>query len=183
MSPRNDIILKNAAEKGFSLLELLLVIGVGALLLMAGIATYRLVMQGNNVNDAIRTLTTIKQQTQRAFQGQPSYGTSDLVPTLVAMNAFPAGVLDENNIPIHPWGGQIQIAGATQNFTVTFLQVPSDSCIQLATTFNTNDTDFFSLDANGTLFNRGDAMDPVTVTSACAPGGASGPVDMVWTFF
>lgn len=167
-------------EKGFSLLELLLVVGVGALLLLAGIATYRLVMQGNNVNDAVRTLATIKQQTQRAFQGQPSYGSADLVPTLVTMNAFPAGVLNTSSTPIHPWGGNIAIVGADQNFTVTFQQVPSDSCVQLANTFNTGDTDFFSLSIGGTVYARGAVMDPVTVAGSCGTGGN---VDMIWSFF
>lgn len=174
---------RQEAEKGFSLLELLLVVGVGALLLLAGIATYRLVTQGNNVNDAVRTLTTIKQQTQRAFQGQPNYGTADLVPTLVAMNAFPAGVLDTSLTPpqpIHPWGAPIAIAGNTQTFTVTFTAVPSDSCIQLANTFNSQDTDFFDLTIGGTTYARGAVMDPVTITGDCT-GAAT--IDMIWQFY
>lgn len=172
-------------EAGFSLLELLLVVGVGALLLLAGIATYRLVTQGNNVNDAVRTLTAIKQQTQRAFQGQPNYGAAatDLVPTLLAMNAFPAGVVDTSLAPpqpIHPWGDLIQIAANVQTFTVTFVNVPSDSCIQLANTFNSADTDFFDLTIGGTTYPRGAAMDPTTITPDCT----SAPlINMVWQFY
>ncbi len=173
-----------AQESGFSLLELLLVVGVGALLLLAGIATYRLVTQGNNVNDAIRTLATVKQQTQRAFQGQRSYGAvgTDLVPTLVAMQAFPAGVLDDTNTPRHPWGDEIQIVGDNQQFTITFVNVPSDACIQLGTTFDQDDTDFISLVAGGTTF---DAANPLAVTALSAAGacGSGTNVSMVWTFF
>ena len=47
-------------QSGFSLLELLLVVGVGALLLLAGLATYRLVSEGNNVNAATQMLNTLK---------------------------------------------------------------------------------------------------------------------------
>ncbi len=171
-------------EAGFSLLELLLVVGVGALLLLAGIATYRLVTQGNNVNDAVRILATIKQQTQRAFQGQRTYGASgtDLTPTLVAMDAFPSGVLDGGTPPTarHPWGDLILITAEDQEFDITYQLVPSDACIQLGTTFDQEDSDFIELDVNGTVF---DATNPVTVAGLTTACTSATEVPMVWTFF
>ncbi|HRC26741.1 MAG TPA: type 4 pilus major pilin [Alphaproteobacteria bacterium] len=171
------------AQSGFSLLELLLVVGVGALLLLAGIATYRLVTQGNDVNDAIRILTTIKAQTQKAFQGQNGYGASgtDLVPTLAAMQAFPAGVLDTANIPRHPWGDTIAIASAadTRSFDLTFTNVPSDACINLGTTFDSRDTDFLGLAVGGTTFTSTDIIDPNALVGPCT---AAATTNMVWTF-
>lgn len=171
------------AQQGFSLLELLLVVGVGALLLLAGIATYRLVTQGNDVNDAIRVLTTIKAQTQKAFQGQNGYGASgtDLVPTLTAMQAFPAGVLDATNIPRHPWGDTITVASAadTRSFDLTFTNVPSDACINLGTTFDSRDTDFMGLQVGGTTFTSTDIIDPNALVGPCTGGPTT---NMVWTF-
>jgi type II secretory pathway pseudopilin PulG len=166
-------------EAGFSLLELLLVVGVGALLLLAGIATYRLVTQGNNVNDAVRILATLKQQTQRAFQGQRTYGAGSVVTTLVAMEAFPAGVLDDSTppVPYHPWGGQIDIVGAGQNFEIHFDTVPSDACISLATTFNDEDSDFVSLTIGGAAPA---SLSVADITTSCGTGATA---DMIWTFF
>ncbi len=180
-----SVLQKNIAarrnERGFSLLELLLVVGVGALLLLAGIATYRLVTQGNNVNDAVRILATLKQQVQRAFQGQSTYGTGDITPTLVNLNGFPSGVYDPGTgNATHPWNDTILITGATTTFTIQFTQVPSDACIQLGTTFNENDSDFVSLQAGGSTF---DAATPVTVAGLTTACGAGGNVDMIWTFF
>lgn len=172
---------KEEREAGFSLLELLLVVGVGALLLLAGIATYRLVTQGNNVNDAVRILTTIKQQTQRAFQGQSSYGASgdDLVPTLISLNAFPAGVLIDDTDPQHPWGDTIVIEAEVDRFTVTFTAVPEDACIQLGTTFDEQDSDFVSLDVAGDLYaESGSTIDPAALATSC-----DGDASMTWTFF
>lgn len=170
-------------QAGFSLLELLLVVGVGALLLLAGIATYRLVTQGNDVNDAIRVLTTIKAQTQKAFQGQNGYGAAgaDLAPTLVAMQAFPAGVLDATDTPRHPWGDTITILSAadTRSFDLTFTNVPSDACINLGTTFDARDTDFLGLIVGGTTFTSTDIIDPNTLVGPCT-GAAT--VNMAWTF-
>jgi prepilin-type N-terminal cleavage/methylation domain-containing protein len=171
------------AQSGFSLLELLLVVGVGALLLLAGIATYRLVTQGNDVNDAIRVLTTIKAQNQKAFQGQNGYGAAgtDLVPTLVAMQAFPAGVLDATDTPRHPWGDTITIVSAadTRSFDLTFTNVPSDACINLGTTFDSRDTDFLGLVVGGTTFTSTDIIDPTTLVGPCT---AAATTNMVWTF-
>lgn len=170
-------------EGGFSLLELLLVVGVGALLLLAGIATYRLVTQGTSSNEAVRVMTTIKEKTQRAFQGQRGYGANgaNLVPTLVTMNAFPAGVLGTDNLPRHPWGGLIQITGRVQNFRIVFVGVPSDACISLGTIFDSDDTDFVSLSVGGTNFVPGGRE--INATNLNAPCSTAANVDMTWTFF
>lgn len=177
-----------AAEGGFSLLELLLVVGVGALLLLAGIATYRLVTQGNDVNDAVRVLTTIKSQTQKAYQGQNGYGAAgtDLVPILVAMQAFPAGVLDTNNLPIHPWGGAITIVssniiGDTRSFDIDFAGVPSDACINLGTVFDDRDTDFLAMQIDGAAaaVDGNGLITPTTLVPQCT---ANPTVNMTWAF-
>ncbi len=168
-------------EAGFSLLELLLVVGVGALLLLAGIATYRLVTQGTSANEAVRVMTTIKEKTQRAFQGQRGYGSTSIVPTLVTMQAFPAGVLDGSDVPHHPWGGEIDIVGDNQNFEIIFEDVPSSACISLGTIFDSEDSDFVSLDIGGTSFTPGGTE--ITAPNLQGPCASSAQVDMTWTFF
>lgn len=178
-------VRKTGQEAGFSLLELLLVVGVGALLLLAGISTYRLVTQGTSVNEAVRVLTTLKEKTQRAFQGQRGYSNGadgTISSILVTMNAFPAGVLDSNNVPRHTWGDTIDIAANpsdAQKFDITFNNVPSSACVSLGTSFYEDDTDFFSLDIDGQTFDSGN---PVTVASIAAACG-TGTVTMTWTFF
>ena len=178
------------AEEGFSLLELLLVVGVGALLLLAGIGTYQLVTAGSTANEAVRLIATVKQQTQRAFQGQATYGANgtDLVPTLVAMQAFPSGVVNAAGVPLDPWGGamtglaaQSPAGAAGDSFTITFPAVPTSSCIQIGTAFTENDTDFISLVVNGAApFNVANPITTAALTPLC--GGAAA-VPMVWQFF
>lgn len=176
-------MVRNEANKegGFSLLELLLVVGVGALLLLAGIATYRLVTQGTSVNEAVRVLTTIKEKTQRAFQGQRGYGTpgTDLVPTLVTMKAFPAGVLDANDLPRHSWGGEIGISvnNNPQQFDITFNGVPTDACVNLGTTFDADDTDFVQLSIGGSQVMG--QLNATALASACNQASN----DVTWTFY
>ena len=107
-------------EKGFSLLELLLVIGVGALLLLAGLATYRIVTQGNNISEAIRLLNSAKIGMQTLYQNQTTYGasTGDPLEDIAAQaGVFPArNVIDEDAGEIHdPWGEDITVTVGVNN--------------------------------------------------------------------
>lgn len=180
------LVRNRQKESGFSLLELLLVVGVGALLLLAGIGTYQLVTSGSTSNEAIRLIATVKQQTQRAFQGQQTYGATgtNLVPTLIAMQAFPSGVVNPaGTAAIDPWGGTMTIASAGAggaNFAISFPTVPTSACIQIGTAFTENDTDFVSLVVGGTTFNVGNPITTANLTTACS-GAAN--VAMTWTFF
>src|SRR5690606_13141194 len=86
-------------ESGFTLLELLLVIGVAALLLIGGIATYRLVSEGNKATEAIRMVLTIKQEASVVAQNSDNgYGDVD-VDLMVSL-----GVL-RSNAQLNPFNG------------------------------------------------------------------------------
>jgi prepilin-type N-terminal cleavage/methylation domain-containing protein len=166
-------------EKGFSLLELLLVVAVGAVLILAGLAAYRLVTENNNVNEATRLVNILKQQTQRAFQNQATYGTADIVPILINLRAFPAGSLNAAGTPVHPFGnGDIDVLGVSDTFTITFSDLDTSACIQV---FNeTTDSDFNGLEIGGATLAAVDPEDIVEINTACA-GAAT--VNVEWSFF
>lgn len=185
----NTQINTNNTEKGFSLLELLLVVAVGAVLLLAGLGTYRLVTQNNNINDAIRILNVLKQQTQRAYQGDGQYPGSSTAPegleeTLIDLNAFPAGVL-AGTTPRHPFGGVIEIDGRGETFTITLTNIDQSTCISIGQAFSTaSDPDFVGLDIGSTDIGGTDGIVTIaelTATGACptSPGRAT----MTWEFY
>lgn len=164
-------------EAGFTLLELLLVVGVGAILLLAGIATYRLVTSGNNVNEGNKLVQTIKQQVQRLYQGQSTYGTANITAALVNAGIFPADALN-GTTPVTPWDTNIVVTGATNNFTITFQDLPEDACIQMGTTDLSNDPDFVGITIGGTAPTD---QSLANVDTRCVATAASN--DIVWTFF
>ena len=175
---------QNENKKGFSLLELLLVVAVGAVLILAGLAAYRLVTENNNVNDAVRLLNTLKQQTQRAYQSEGDYGVGDLVPIMTDLRAFPSGVLNGAGVPQHPFGGNITIVGANQSFVITFEGIERSACMQLGQQFDTSaDSDFVDLQVGGAaVAGAADGLSLAELGAACPAAGGAG-ADMAWTFF
>ena len=168
-------------QQGFTLLELLLVVGVGAILLLAGIATYRLVTEGNNVNEASRLLTTVKQQVQRLYQGQNTYGAGDISTALINAGAIAvANVNTGGTTIVSPWNTPIVVTAATANFTIAFQDLPQEACIQLGTTDVGDDPDFVGV----TIAGGGSITTTPTVVQANT--GCSATVannDIIWTFF
>lgn len=118
-------------EGGFTLLELLLVIGVAALLLIGGIATYRLVSEGNKATESTRLLLTIRQEAQILAQ-QSGQGYTDI--DNAAMKT--AGVLkseDQKN----PFNGDLTITGDAAGLTVVFDGLSEAGCMKMITAINT----------------------------------------------
>ncbi len=186
---------RHTRQSGFSLLELLLVVGVGALLLLAGLATYRLVTEGNNVNSATQLLNTMKTQVQRTFQSQGGYDVGsdgdDLVPLLTNAGAFPSGTLNLAGNPIDPWGNTItitQVGDDGESFAITLSSLPQSACLKLGQAFNpVTDPDVAQVDigststTNFTPTSTELVSDISDVDAACSSNPADN--DITYTFY
>lgn len=144
-------------EHGFSLLEVLLVIGVGAILMFAGIGTYSLSTESYKVSDAKRTVASLKQRVQNLYSGQRTYG-SDVDLTQIALNAdlFPTTALDDAGNPITPWDTGIEIIAKGDLFYIKLLNLEKKQCIYLATLDFSNDSDYVMTGTTGGAGNTGD---------------------------
>lgn len=142
-------------QSGFTLLELLLVIGVAALLLIGGIATYRLVSEGNRTTESTRMMLTIRQQGQVMAQQQGGLYTGLTFTSTPATPNSPfvsAGVLTSGQR--NPFNGDITIAPtnasgvADDGLSVTFANLPRSACTKLFLSI-TNPAEIVSVSANG----------------------------------
>ncbi len=174
---------------GFSLLELLLVVAVGAVLILAGLGAYRLVSEGSNANRATQQISTLKQAVQQAFAGQGVYTAGSLVATLNTMRALPSDMSIVGTGVRDAFGGTTFITGSGgATFTVAMQSVPTSACIKLAQTYTTaNSSDVVSVAvgapaAGAAVPAGGTAITVFTLANLTAVCGGTATHSMVWTF-
>ena len=169
-------------ESGFTLLELLLVIGVGALLLIGGIATYRLVSDGNKATEATRLLLTIRQETQTMAQQQGGNYTGTTFDTADGTTAtgplIGSGTLRAGQR--NPFNGNIVIAPigtSSENVTVQFTGISQSGCSKLVQAVN-NANEVVSITTTA-----GGEITTFPITAAIAAGACqAGNNDLTWRF-
>jgi prepilin-type N-terminal cleavage/methylation domain-containing protein len=157
-------------ESGFTLLELLLVIGVAALLLIGGIATYRLVSEGNKATEATRLLLTIRQEANVMAQSQGgvysglSFMSTDTPAVGATRPLVLTGVLRAQQR--NPFGG------------VLVVQPIAAACIKMVQSINDpNQVISVSVNASGVL-----AL-PVTLVLATGATGCNAATNLItWRF-
>ena len=171
--------LSKLKQKGFSLLELLLVVAVGAILLLAGLAVYRNVTDNSKVTETIRLLNVTKQETQRLFQGEGRYPSQVLNDVLIEAKAFPSSSLVGSQVRT-PYNGDVTVEGEGRTFNILMADIPESSCIKIGQTFASDDADFVELRIRGTLITPGTngVYEVLDLQNAC-----NGDSDMEWTFY
>lgn len=184
----------NASSKkqaGFSLLELLLVVAVGAVLILAGLGAYKLVSEGNAATQGIRQLQTLKQQVQQAFQGESNYGAAggDMTAVLQSLRMLPPDMpLNGANLRNSFGGNTTVVTGAApgDTFIITFNNVSTNACTKMAQTYSYNNaSDLVSLTINGTLVpNNANAFNVAQLTGAnfCGNVAANNNHVLIWRF-
>lgn len=121
------------SQRGFTLLELLLVVGIAAILIIAGITTYSLVNKSNSVNEATRLVNVLMDQTRRMYAGQSSYtGTAAQMETALYNSGsvpgkFRSATAGTITSPFDSTANAVVIAPATptSEFTISLVIPPA----------------------------------------------------------
>ncbi len=170
---------KNNRKQGFSLLELLLVVAVGAVLILSGLTAYRLVVTNAATKESKSDLLRIQSQVRRIYTEEVYTGisTSD-----VGLTAAFEGMKREGTTVMNAYGSPIILkSDASNTFKIIYEGVPRSGCADLIGIFQ-NDNNF----TRGVGANDGDnvTLAPKDITISAATALCTQEKNrIVWEFF
>lgn len=135
-----SISFNQAKAKGFSLIELLLVLGVLAILLIAAFVVYPQVRDRNQANAEVTNLTALKANITNLYASKGGNYTGLTTAVANQARAFPSsmngGTFTGSNPSIKSsWGEDVAVAAGSgtppRTFTVTYTNVPAGVCLGL----------------------------------------------------
>ena len=180
---------KRARSAGFSLIELLLVIGFIAGALVLAFITYPKVQATNRANTESQHITVISGGIKNLYTTAKNFGSltnTVLINAKIIPDDLSVTAPNITNI----WGGAITVGPdtATSRYTITYTAVPAAECSKLVTGVGVN---FMKVSAGPSgapvvIFDRlaggtGGAVnvDPATVTTNCQAGGDNNTIVFV----
>jgi hypothetical protein len=117
-------------------------------------------------SEAFTEANTVVSRVRSLYSGQSGFGTGSITEVAVKARIFENKWLEEDQ-PINPWGGDVEIEGKGRTFTVSFAEVPQDACAQMVAM---NTTGFGGairdVQVNGQSMGT-QKVDPTDATAAC----------------
>lgn len=167
--------------KGFSLIELLLVLGVLAILLVAAFVVYPQVRDRNQANAEVSNLTTIKANINNLYASRG--GNYEDLSNVIAINAraYPPNMVSGTTAN-SAWGSPVNVAAnaaatagmqPNRSFTITYNAVPEGVCLGMVSGAAGNFADI-TIDNNSVIQGDdgdGTQFDPGAAAAACASDG------------
>lgn len=141
---KKTVLIKNKkSKKGFSLLELLLVLGIIAALVVAAFIVYPKVQASQRAQAESNNIATIQAGVKALYTSASSF---DKLTNTVAVQAkiFPDNMLSgsgNNATPINAFKGAVTVASADtgpskatgSSFTIKYENVPASECTKIVT--------------------------------------------------
>lgn len=167
---------KRKSKKGFSLLELLLVLGIIAALVVAAFIVYPKVQASQRAQAESNNIATIQAGVKALYTSASSFtGLTNTVA--VQAKIFPDNMLSGTGNtakPINAFKGNVMLAAAAtgpssaagSSFTITYSNVPAAECVKIATAAAGN----FYIATVGTKVVKaaGGMLDVAATASACS---------------
>lgn len=171
------VLIKNKqSKKGFSLLELLLVLGIIAALVVAAFIVYPKVQASQRAEAESNNIATIQAGVKALYAAASSYtGLTNTVA--VESKIFPDNMLSGSGssaTPINAFKGEVTLEAAAtgpsstagSSFTITYKNVPATECSKIVTAAAGN---FYTTSVNGAEVKSSDGvLDVATAAKQCS---------------
>ena len=174
-------LLRNKKQKGFSLLELLLVLGIIAALVVGAFIVYPKVQASQRAEAESKNIATIQAGVKSLYTSASSY--SGLTNTVaVSAKIFPDNMLSGSGTTtvVNTFKGPVTVAEATtgpsatagSSFTITYGDVPAAECTKIVTAAAGN---FYAAGVGtaGNVKAAGGVLDVAKTATQCNTGGNS----------
>jgi prepilin-type N-terminal cleavage/methylation domain-containing protein len=157
-------------QSGFSLVEILLVIGIIGALMIGAFIVYPKVQLSRQVNEMVERSTIISASTQQFF-GDRSYAG------LTTATALSAGILEPSQT-ISPWGAvELNATSSGNGFRLDFTGLPRDACQKMVAALEPNASSM----RIGTTFVKFDGTPPVAFNILTGPASCTeGATLSIW---
>lgn len=183
------ILKKIKKSKGFTLIEILLVVGFIALAGIGVYIVYDKVTTSQSVNAEVRNLDTLRAGIKNIYAASSNYGTAGEIITPIIINAKVAPDIMVNGTALRSgFGGAVTIAvaglgtGMTNNaFNITYSGITADVCSKFVTIAANS---FNKVTIGGApvkdTSSTGNALNVERTTQYCALGSGT-PATIVFT--
>ncbi|WP_426596335.1 type 4 pilus major pilin [Pectobacterium brasiliense] len=170
-------LLKNRKyRKGFSLLELLLVLGIIAALIVSVFIIYPKIQAAQRVEAEVKNIAAIQAGVQSVYASTTSYSGLFNAP-MIRANIFPDNMIKRSGFTsriVNSWGGYVDLSSADTGpsgtpgsvFTIIYQGVPSAECSRL---ISATAASFYIIQVGSvTVKNIDGAISTGNVSSACS---------------
>ncbi len=157
-------------KKGLSLLELLLVVGVGGVLIVGGVGASILINKNMKVVNSRQQILALKKEMARLYEFYPAVSSHiTLTSTLVANGAYQAAnIRVDGTTPYNPYNGSftawVSPSSGKNVYRIGFTGIPKEACVELASLFLGDSS------SDAVRINGGTSYVPATVTIATLAG-------------
>ena len=160
-------------QRGFSLVELMIVLGISAVLILGVYSLYTSIDSSQETQTEAQNIQAIATKIKSIYAGRNTY-TGLATANIVTANGFPMNMLD-GTTPYNAWGGAVTTTiNATAGFDITYPDVPAANCQELV---NAVANMFRNITIGATAVKTAGALNAATLATTC---NAAGPFSIVF---
>lgn len=155
---------RKARQTGMTLIEIIVVLAIGALIIGGALSLYSNASSAQASNQMNSDLTAVRASVKSIYSTQGGYGTASLNSVLINAQKVPTTMSVSGTTINHALNGTLVVNGATNNFTMTTSNIPTDVCVALLSAAS----GFTSIQVGSNAARTAFPISPSTASTDCS---------------